>query len=60
MTRQQIRVEASYGKAIKSDLGAAPYQWNFEKDPQRAKDVVNANIAKDTDGAFKRFFEPGT
>jgi hypothetical protein len=50
---------ASYGTQIKRDFGAEPYQWNFAKDPQKAKNVVNAKVAKTSNGALKRFLEPG-
>ena len=52
-------LRASYGTQIKRDFGAEPYQWNFAKDPQKAKNVVNAKVAKTSNGALKRFFEPG-
>ena len=41
------------------NFGAEPYQWNFAKDPQKAKNVVNAKVAKTSNGALKRFLEPG-
>ena len=53
-------MKASYGTQIKRDFGAEPYQWNFAKDPQKAKNVVNAKVAKTSNGALKRFLEPGT
>ena len=52
-------LRASYGTQIKRDFGAEPYQWNFAKDPQKAKNVVNAKVAKTSNGALKRFLEPG-
>jgi len=60
VTAQQSAVRASYGTQIKRDFGAEPYQWNFAKDPQKAKNVVNAKVAKTSNGALKRFLEPGS
>ena len=42
-----------------SNFGAEPFQWNFAKDPQKAKNVVKAKVAKTSNGALKRFLEPG-
>ena len=53
-------MRASYGTQIIRDFGAEPYQWNFVKDPQKAKNVINFKIGKNTDGALKRFLNPGT
>ena len=59
VTAMQSAVEASYGTQIKRDLYADPYQWNFTKDPQKAKNVINAKIAKQSNGGLKRFLDPG-
>ena len=56
---EKSNLRASYGTQIKRDFGAEPYQWNFAKDPQKAKNVVNAKVAKTSNGALKRFLEPG-
>ena len=56
---EKSTLRASYGTQIKRDFGAEPYQWNFAKDPQKAKNVVNAKVAKTSNGALKRFLEPG-
>ena len=60
VTAQQSRIKAKYGTKIKQDFRAEPYQWNFAKDPQKAKNVVNKKVAKTSNGALKRFLEPGT
>jgi len=60
VTAQQSRIKAKYGTKIKQDFRAEPYQWNFAKDPQKAKNVVNKKVAKTSNGALKRFLEPGS
>merc|ERR1711935_1126977 len=60
VTAQQSRIKAKYGTRIKQDFRAEPYQWNFAKDPQKAKNVVNKKVAKTFNGALKRFLEPGS
>ena len=46
-------------KSTNTILAPNPINGTFAKDPQKAKNVVNAKVAKTSNGALKRFLEPG-
>ena len=59
VTAKQSKVKPEFGNQIKRDFAAEPYQWDFAKDPQKAQNVVNAKVRQTSNGALKKFLEPG-
>ena len=59
VTAKQSKIKSNYGNQIKRDFAAEPYQWDFAKDPQKAQNVVNAKVRQTSNGALKKFLEPG-